>query len=342
MWLRYDDFVILKNPLIYFRKTHCHLPVLAILELLNADHMMSKAVELFCAIAIFSFATSFQYLGDQFFEKESLKVISYNIWNGFDWGKDDDRKSDFIDWVIIQKPDVFALQELCGYTQEKLEMDAKKWGHSYAEIVKSSGYPVGITSNQPIEVKEKILDSMHHGALHCETAGIDFFVIHFSPFSHKKRNEEAKIILDKLSQISKTQDKYIVLGDFNAVSPFDADLYKNKPTLITSMRASEIENSHVRNLFHGELEFGVLGAFLGYPLLDVTQKYTSGWDERVSFPSQVFEKEKGKGRSENSKRIDYILTSPFLAQKCVRAKVSNKEDTFYLSDHYPVIAEFEL
>ena len=304
--------------------------------------MMSKTVKLFCAIAIVMFATSFQNLGNQFFEKESLKVISYNIWNGFDWDKDNDRKSEFIDWVNTQRPDVFALQELCGYTQDELLKDAKKWGHSYAEIVKTSGYPVGITSNQPIEVKEKILDSMHHGALHCKTSGIDFFVVHFSPFSHKKRHEESKIILDKLSQVSKIQDKYIVLGDFNAVSPFDADLYKNKSTLIMSMLASESKNSHVRNLFHGELEYGVLGTFLGYPLIDVTQRHTSGWDNRVSFPTQVFEKEKGKGRNETSKRIDYILTSPFLAQKCIRAKVSNKEDTYYLSDHYPVIAEFEL
>ncbi len=274
-------------------------------------------------------------------EKQSLKVISYNVWNGFDWGKDTDRKGEFIDWINTQKPDVFALQELCGYTQEKLLEDAKKWGHNYAEIVKISGYPVGITSNKPIEVKEKILEGMHHGALHCKTAGIDFLVVHFSPFSYKKRHEETKIILDKLGGISKTQNKYVVLGDFNAVSPFDADLYKNKPKLISESKASEEKHSHVRNLFHGELEYGVLGAFLSSQLIDVTQKYTSNWDDRVSCPTQVFETEKGEGRNESSTRIDYILTSPLLSKQCVNAKVMNKKETFYLSDHYPVIAEFE-
>ena len=273
--------------------------------------------------------------------QKTLKVVSYNIWNGFDWGKDEDRKNTFISWVNVQNPDVLALQELCGYTDKQLLEDAKKWGHNYAKIVKTSGYPVGITSNKPIEVKEKILDNMHHGALHCKTADIDFMVIHFSPFSYKKRREEAKIILDKLSEISKAQDKYIVLGDFNAVSPFDADLYKNKETLLSSKKDSEAKHSHVRNLFYGELEFGVLGAFLGYPLIDVTQKFTSGWEDRISCPTQIFETEKGMGRNENSTRIDYILTSPFLAEKCVQAKVLNKKDTFYLSDHYPVVAEFE-
>lgn len=273
---------------------------------------------------------------------KTFKVISYNIWNGFEWGKDKDRKGKFVSWVKTQAPDVMALQELCGYTQEQLLTDAKKWGHNYAEIVKTSGYPVGITSNKPIEVKERILDDMHHGALHCKTAGIDFMVIHFSPFSYKKRHTEAKITLDKLSKLSKDQNKYVVLGDFNALSPFDAHLYKNNSKLINSKRDSEKEHNHVRNLIDGEFEYGVIGAHLGAPLIDVTQRFTSGLEDRISFPTQVFETVKGKGRDENSIRIDYILTSPFLAEKCINSKVLNKEETYYLSDHYPVIAEFEL
>jgi len=275
-------------------------------------------------------------------ENQSLKVISYNIWNGFDWGKDSDRKALFIDWVNTQKPDVFALQELCGYTQEKLLVDAKKWGHNYAKILKTSGYPVGITSNNPIEVKEKILEGMHHGALHCKVDGIDIFVIHFSPFSHQKRRREAKIIADKLAEFSKEQNKYLVLGDFNALSPFDAHLYKDRTWLLDELKASEKEHDHVRNLLNDELEYGVIGSLLGVPLIDVTQKFTVTWEDRLSCPTQVFEVEKGKGPHKNATRIDYILSSPFLAKKCINAKVLNKEETYYLSDHYPVLAEFDI
>ena len=192
--------------------------------------MIKKVFILITTIALFGFNNEFKTIK----ETKTLKIISYNIWNGFDWGKDNDRKSKFVSWVNTQAPDIIALQELCGYTQEQLLEDAKKWGHSYAKIVKTTGYPVGITSIKPIEVKEKILEGMHHGALHCETAGIDFVVIHFSPFSYKKRHEEAKIILDKLSKLSKEQNKYIVLGDFNALSPFDAHLYKNNTELLSS------------------------------------------------------------------------------------------------------------
>ncbi|MFT7162265.1 MAG: exodeoxyribonuclease-3 [Bacteroidia bacterium] len=272
----------------------------------------------------------------------SLKVVTYNIWNGFEWGKDDARKDKLTAWVKSQNPDVLALQELCGYTQEKLRADAKKWGHSYAEILKTTGYPVGITSNKPIDLKETILENMHHGALHCKIANIDFFVIHFSPFSYQKRQKETEIILEKLSKLSKDQKMYLVLGDFNAVSPHDADLYKKNEMLLPSLKASKSENSHVRNLLNGELEYGVVGSLLGYPLIDITQKHTSTWDERVSFPTQVFESKKGNGRPPNSKRIDYILASSLLSEKCKTAKVLNQKETYYLSDHYPVVAEFNL
>ncbi|MCT4648567.1 MAG: endonuclease/exonuclease/phosphatase family protein [Carboxylicivirga sp.] len=269
-----------------------------------------------------------------------LKVISYNIWNGFDWGKDTERKESVIQWIRSQQSDVVALQELCGYNQEKLLKDAKAWGHSYAEILKTGGYPVGITSTKPIDVKERLLENMHHGALHCKTHGIDFMVVHFSPFSHVKRHEEAGIILSKLNEIRKQQNKYIVLGDFNAVSPFDAEFYKGKDAMMEAMEASEEEHAHVRNLLNGELEYGAIAAYLGFPLIDVVQKYTNSLDERISCPTQVFEKEKGEGRHINSKRIDYILVSPGLTKDCKNAFVANKADTWYLSDHYPVVAEF--
>lgn len=274
-------------------------------------------------------------------EKKSLQVLSYNIWNGFDWGKDIDRKSKFIDWVNIQDPDVFALQELCGYTQEKLLEDAKKWGHNYAQILKTSGYSVGITAKEPIVVKEKILENMHHGALHCKVFDIDIFVIHFSPFSYKKRREEATVIMNKLSKLSEEQNKYLVLGDFNALSPFDAHLYKDKALILEQSKATEMEHDHVKNLMYGELEYGVIGSLLGYPLIDVVQKFTSTWEERLSCPTQVFETKKGAGYPVNATRIDYILSSPFLAKRCVKANILNKEETFYLSDHYPVLAEFK-
>lgn len=272
--------------------------------------------------------------------KEQFKVLSYNIWNGFDWGKDQVRKKKTVEWIKAQNADVVALQELCGYTRNQLKQDAMEWGHAYVEILKTEGYPVGITSSKPIEIKDKIFDKMHHGALFCRTWDIDFMVVHLSPFSHVKRNEEARIIVQRLKM--ENENQCLVLGDFNAVSPFDADLYKDNSSLIPSMIESEKQHKHVRNLLHGQLEYGVMSRFISCPLIDVVQMHTKGIDQRISCPTQVFEKQPGEGRSSKSQRIDYILASPELAETCINAGVANQEDTYYLSDHYPVVAVFEL
>ena len=102
-----------------------------------------------------------------------LNVMTYNIWNGFDWGKDTKRKQDWIKWIQSKNPDVLALQELCGYDEEQLKADAAKWGHNHVKILKTAGYPVGLTSRKPIQIKKRVIDDLWHGLLHCETYGIE-------------------------------------------------------------------------------------------------------------------------------------------------------------------------
>lgn len=48
--------------------------------------------------------------------KEKLRVISYNIWNGFE--KDASRRTNFINWVKGQQPDILAMTELVGFTEK--------------------------------------------------------------------------------------------------------------------------------------------------------------------------------------------------------------------------------
>jgi exodeoxyribonuclease III len=141
-------------------------------------------------IVVLLFGFSFQFSMAQ----EKLKVISYNIFNGFDWGKDTVRRTHFQQWIMAQHPDVLAMQELCAYTPEKLKSESETWGHPYSALLKATGYSVGITSRFPIEVKEKILGGLHHGALHCRINGIDYLVVHLHPGSIKRRREEAQIL----------------------------------------------------------------------------------------------------------------------------------------------------
>ncbi len=278
-------------------------------------------------------------------KNDTLKVVTYNIWNGFDWGKDTVRRVNLQNWMKNQQPSVVALQELCGYTPEKLEENAKSWGHNYSLLLKSSGYSVGLTSKFPIYLREKVREGLHHGALHCQTAGIDFLVVHLHPGSIKRRREEADILLDKLKNIKEENSSYIVLGDFNAHSPFDANLYDSDGYFMKRLRKSNEGKGISGNIFMDDLDYSVIAAFLSFPLYDVIRKRTSSMDERGSFPGRVLgpvTNETTEQLVSRLERIDYILVSPALKLKCFDAKVSNGEENWFLSDHYPVQAKFIL
>ncbi len=273
----------------------------------------------------------------------SLKIISYNIWNGFNWTKDECRRKQVSRWIVEQTPDVVALQELCGYSEKKLKENAKNWNHPYVALLKNDGYPVGLTSREPILVKKKILNNLHHGALHCETFGIDFLVVHLHPGSYAFRRNEAQIILQYLENIREKTNRYIVLGDFNSHSPFDADLYEDDGYLLQRLRESNAAKPLSGNLVNGHLDFAVQSAFLAFPLVDVCQTFTTGLEQRGSFPGLILGEVNGESNQqlkERLERIDYILVSPEMAKKCLKAQVQNGEDTAFLSDHYPVAAEF--
>jgi len=275
---------------------------------------------------------------------DTVKVISYNIWNGYDWGKDEARRGELVTWMKEQNPDIVGLQELCKYSNEKLAEDAKNWGHEYSVLLKKSGYSVGLTSIYPIEVIGKIRDGMHHGALHCKTNEIDVFVVHFSPASYKKRREEAKIILQKMEAVAKTNAKYLVMGDFNALSPFDADLYKND-VLLNRYRKSNADKPETGNLANNEFDFAVLSNFLSFPLIDICQKFTNGMEQRGSFPGRLLgavNNETDEELEKRMERIDFILVSDELGKNAVSGQVYNGEASWYMSDHYPVGVEFKI
>lgn len=124
--------------------------------------------------------------------KEKLRVISYNIWNGFE--HDASRRANFIDWIKGQQPDILAITELVGFTEKNLGQLASEYGHKYYAIVKEEGYPVGITSNKPITVVKKQVEDFWHGMLHVKTYGLDIIVTHLSPHDWKFRLKEAQML----------------------------------------------------------------------------------------------------------------------------------------------------
>jgi exodeoxyribonuclease III len=137
----------------------------------------------------------------------------------------------------------------------------------------------------------------------------------------------------------------MVLGDFNSHSPFDADLYDPNGLFMARLRKSNEGKGLNGNVLETGLDYAVQSAFLSIPLEDVVQRYTKGIAERGSFPALILGKinnETNEQMKLRLERIDYILVSPHLSNRCTAAKIFNGIDNAYLSDHYPAMAEFEL
>ena len=262
---------------------------------------------------------------------EKVRIISYNILNGFDWGKDLEREARLVEWMKGQDPEVVALEELCGFTQAKLEALAKRWGHPYAAIVKENGYPVGITSRQPIEVVNKLVNGYGHGLLHVKTYGFDFFVTHLNPSSTATRQVEAQRIM-AYAKKNNVAD-FMLMGDMNSHSPFDADYMESHAVEL----AAKYGGAASQNLMDGHFDYAPIATFLAYPLIDICRLYVAP-ENRTSFPTPVLMNvsKHPSVREKTAERLDFILTTPAIAKLAVDGFIWNDETTAYLSDHYPV------
>ena len=265
--------------------------------------------------------------------KEKLRVISYNIWNGFE--HDASRRANFINWIKGQQPDILAMTELVGFTEKDLGQLASEYGHKYYAIVKEEGYPVGITSNEPITVVKKQMEGFWHGMLHVKTHGLDMIVTHLSPHDWKFRLKEAQMLT---SYIQDNQlDNCMVMGDFNAYSPFDADWVETHAQLIENMQKWDAEQETYRNMRDGRFDYSVLSKFLSIGLTEICRLYVPA-DKRTTFPAAfLYGWQHGDTRLHGiGERLDYILVSPSLVSRCLDARIHNGIETEGISDHYPV------
>ena len=183
---------------------------------------------------------------------EKVHVMSYNILNGFDGLKDTERKDRFVQWIIEQDPEVLALQELVGIDAKELQAIAKAYGHPYAVILKENGYPVGLTSKKPIELKNRVTTDYWHGMLHCKTYGIDFVVVHLSPADWRYRLREAKQITKYMEQ--NKLDRCMVMGDFNAHSPLDAGWLEQQSDLMLKLAVSDAKSEKYKNMNNAQFD----------------------------------------------------------------------------------------
>ncbi len=251
------------------------------------------------------------------FRQDRLKILNWNVLYGFNHKKSIKKGAN---WIKSQTPNVVALQELNGNNAESLSKLAAKWNHEHSVILKHKGFPVGLTSQEPIEIIERRVKGFHHGYLHCKTYGINFFVVHFWP----GKDHEAKTILAKIQPLLNKGEKVVVLGDFNTYSPKDkaflSGVGKNKKDL-----------------------YAVVDMFEKAGFVDLVHKHDK--KAKYSCPSPIIIPRWAKNLKEielKRERIDFIFADKKLQKSSISATIMVSKLLDQVSDHYPVTAEFKL
>jgi exodeoxyribonuclease-3 len=261
----------------------------------------------------------------------NLRIITYNVWYGF--SKVPERKKTWIAWMNEQHPDIVALQELNGYTDQKLAEDAKSYGHSYSALLKEEGFPTGITSRFPIEDIQRIREGFHHGLMRVRIQDIYIYVIHLHPSNWETRKAEINQIIQNIKELP-PDSKVILAGDFNTFSPLDSVYYVHA-RLEPFFNDRDLVYKE-KNLNNGKLEYSVIQEVLDFGLIDLEASMRdSSYNFHGSFPTLI-EKE---GEDGDQRRLDYIFASKNLANKVTRASIITTDTTFVLSDHLPVLVD---
>ena len=155
--------------------------------------------------------------------KQAMKIISYNI----EYGMRADTtagKTIFSTWMRNQDPDIVCLQEANKFTQKSLEALAASYGHPYAVLQKEKGFPTAITSKYPIVNIIKVENNMWHGFVMGTINGYHIISLHLSPHRYESRQLDIDLILETIRQ-NGPFEKWLIMGDFNSVSPVDAGKY---------------------------------------------------------------------------------------------------------------------
>ncbi|VGO19633.1 endonuclease/exonuclease/phosphatase family protein [Pontiella sulfatireligans] len=233
---------------------------------------------------------------------EPLNVMTYNVYLGFNKKQTLDAGAK---WIAAQGVDVLALQELKGFNPERLATAAKKWGHGYSVVFdRKGGFPQGLTSKTPIEKVEQIQPENNpklRGTLHCKTAGIHFFVVHFDPRNYLNRQKEATAVAKRVIPLVASGEKVVVLGDFNAHSEADRVFLDQQVQLLDKWREKEdARNRSFRD--NGELDYLVVKTLLDTGLIDPSK------DPVGTFPTRLhFAEESAEDYGRRLNRIDFIL-----------------------------------
>lgn len=256
-------------------------------------------------------------------ESKTLKVMTYNVLLGFNGS--DSYKQKFTTWISKDLPDIIGFQEMSNYTEETFAAFAKSYGHDYSILLATGNCcPIALSSKYPISNIKKLTSDLKRGTIIANILDYQVAVLHLNPYEWEKRLEEINTIL-KETKPGTGKDKVIVMGDFNAMSAVDRDMYDTKE------RIDALVKSKSKNANNGSYDYSVMQQMQNAGFID------SYWETNMQYGFTCPTRLHSTVGNKNNFRIDYIWLSGALKTSIKSCTVLYDNATHLLSDHYPVL-----
>lgn len=236
-----------------------------------------------------------------------------------------------LEWLAINKPDIFALQETKLPDEDFPEAEIRAAGYEVIFSGQKTYNGVAIISRTPITEVIKDFPTFNDPLRRVLAVTIgDTRIINLYVPNGQSLDSEKYIYklewLEHLQSFLKDEltrhPKIIVLGDFN-IAPEDIDVHDPK-----SWEGHVLVSDKERDAFKKILALGFNDSFR---MLFPEEKVFSWWDYRMN----AFKRDLGL-------RIDHILISNALAEHCHACYIDkNPRMHERPSDHTIVVAEFE-
>ncbi|MCO8273274.1 endonuclease/exonuclease/phosphatase family protein [Actinoplanes sp. TRM 88003] len=252
----------------------------------------------------------------------TLRLLTWNIKTG------GTGRLDAITTVIRrEQPDLLALQELRNFDRNH--------GRTMNEVAEAVGMvphlarsflgqPVAVLVRPPLDIidRAEVRWRLHHAAavvtVATDAGPLRVVSAHLNPFSPYRRMREAVWLAHRYRP---DRIPTVVAGDLNGLNP---------GTDHTETLAPQPGFLRARHIFRdGTADTRAVAAFLDAGFTDLWPLAGSG--NPLTVPTT-----KGGGREFSRMRLDYVLTSPSLADGAKNMTVVRGDETEYASDHYPV------
>lgn len=273
-----------------------------------------------------------------------MRILTYNLLEG---GRDKamgDRTEPILTFLKAQKADVAALIEANGFDQDdRLKLFEDALGMKGYLTTAATGFHVCIMVARHLEVAWYAREHGHffHAAasLAVELPGkamkgtttmprrLTVCAAHLDPFSPEARLAEARI----LARHANPLDRAVLMGDFNGLppdDPVDSSVQQLPRRILARHVAVPVQGAAIDTRMHDVLRWA------GFE--DVYRRLNPkkpGWTLLTTrFAAEL----------RSRMRVDFMYATEKVASKATRCDVIENDETRRASDHYPIVAEFEV